>query len=89
MTEREQLLALCVRLGAPPAQAATLADQLRKRCDQLVAERGWPRVRAMEHLLTLLVRGSAGETAPGFEGGRAPSPAPSPDQADPPPARPE
>ena len=45
-----------------------MADQLLKRCDQLAAERGWTRVRAMEHLLTLLTRGRAGETAPGFEG---------------------
>ncbi len=74
MTEREQLLALCARLGATPAQAATLADQLIKRCDQLVAERGLTRVQAMEHLLTLLVRGRSGETAPGFEGGRPPEP---------------
>jgi hypothetical protein len=73
MTERDQLLALCARLGAAPAQAATLTDQLLKRCDQLVAERGLTRVQAMEHLLTLLVRGRAGETAPGFEGTRPPA----------------
>jgi hypothetical protein len=72
MNEREQLLALCAKLGATPAQAATMADQLIKRCDQLVAERGWARVRAMEHLLTVLVRGRNGETVPGFEGGRPP-----------------
>lgn len=72
MSEREQLIALCGKLGAEPAQAATMADQLLKRCDQLAAERGWPRTRAMEHLLTVLVRGRAGETVPGFEGGRPP-----------------
>ena len=76
MTERDQLLALCARLGATPAQAATMTDQLLKRCDQLVAERGWTRVRAMEHLLTLVVRGRAGDTAPGFEGGKPPAPPP-------------
>jgi hypothetical protein len=73
MTEREQLLALCARLGAAPAQAAAMSDQLLKRCDQLVAERGWTRVRAMEHLLTLLVKGRSGETIPGFEGGPPPA----------------
>jgi hypothetical protein len=73
MNEREQLLALCARLGAPAPQAAAMTDQLLKRCDQLVAERGWPRVRAMEHLLTLLVRGRSGETIPGFEGGPPPA----------------
>jgi hypothetical protein len=72
MTERDQLLSLCARLGASPAQATTMADQLLKRCDQLVADRGWTRVQAMEHLLTLVMRGRSGETAPGFEGGTPP-----------------
>lgn len=49
-----------------------MADQLLKRCDQLVAERGWERVRAMDHLLTVLVKGRNGESVPGFEGGRPP-----------------
>lgn len=31
MNERDQLIALCARLGANPAQAATLSDQLLKR----------------------------------------------------------
>jgi hypothetical protein len=72
VNEREQLLALCERMGATPAQSAAMSDQLLKRCDQLVAERGWTRVRAMEHLLTVLVKGRNGETVPGFEGGRPP-----------------
>lgn len=70
--EREQLLALCGKLGATPTQAVAMADQLLKRCDQLVVERAWTRVRAMEHLLTVLVKGRAGETVSGFEGGRPP-----------------
>ena len=73
MTEREQLVALCARLGATGSQATTMADQLLKRCDQLVAERGWTRVQAMEHLLSLVVKGRSGETAPGFEGGKPPA----------------
>lgn len=73
MTEREQLVALCTRLGATAPQAGAMSDQLLKRCDQLVAERGWTRVQAMEHLLALLVKGRSGETVPGFEGGRPPS----------------
>jgi hypothetical protein len=73
MNEREQLLALCARLGATPPQAATITEQLLKRCDQLVAERGWSRVHAMEHLLTLLIKGRSGQTAPGFEGGPPPA----------------
>ncbi|MCU0792559.1 MAG: hypothetical protein MUE42_06855 [Opitutaceae bacterium] len=72
MSEREQLIVLCEKLGAEPQQAATMADQLLKRCTQLETERGWPRLRAMEHLLGLLVKGRAGETVPGFEGGRPP-----------------
>lgn len=80
--EREQLVTLCARLGAAPAQAETMADQLLKRCDQLARERGWPRERAMEHLLTLVVKSRAGEVVPGFEGGRPP---PSPAQPPSPP----
>ncbi len=71
--EREQLIALCRRMGAGEAQAAAMSDQLLKRCTQLVAERGWTRVRAMEHLLTVLVKGRNGETVPGFEGGAPPA----------------
>lgn len=74
MTEREQLLALCLSLGASAAQAGAMTDQLLKRCAQLAGERGWTRVQAMDHLLRLLVKGRAGETVPGFEGG-APPPA--------------
>lgn len=73
MTERESLVALCERLGASAAQAGAMADQLLKRCGQLAAERGWPRERAMEHLLTVLIKGRNGETVPGFEGGRPPA----------------
>lgn len=74
MNERDQLLALCTRLGATPAQAAAMSDQLLKRCAQLVAERGWTRERAMEHLLTVLIKGRNGDTVPGFEGGPPPTP---------------
>jgi hypothetical protein len=69
MTELEQLTALCLKLGAPtPAAAATMAEQLRKRCDQLVASRGIGRVEAMNYLLHLVTRGAQGEPPPGFEG---------------------
>ena len=69
MTEREQLIELCLKLGAPsPAAAATMAAQLSKRCDQLVATRGWGRVQAMAYLLQLVTQGSQGETPPGFTG---------------------
>jgi hypothetical protein len=70
--ERERLIALCRRMGAGEAQATAMANQLLKRCAQLVAERDWTRVRAMEHLLTVLVKGRNGETVPGFEGGKPP-----------------
>lgn len=68
MSEREQLIALCGRLGAPPSAAATMADQLLKRCDQLAVERGWSRVEAMAYLLQLVTKGRSGEPPPGFEG---------------------
>ena len=69
MTEREQLIQLCAKLSAPsPEAAATMADQLIKRCDQLVAQRGIGRVEAMAYLLQLVTQGAQGETPPGFEG---------------------
>ncbi|CAM2874688.1 hypothetical protein [Rariglobus hedericola] len=69
MTEREQLIQLCSKLGAPTsAAAATMADQLIKRCDQLAAQRGIARTEAMAYLLQLVTKGSQGETPPGFEG---------------------
>jgi hypothetical protein len=69
MNEREQLIQLCTRLGATtPAAAATMADQLIKRCDQLVAQRGVSRVEAMGYLLQLVTKGAQGEAPPGFEG---------------------
>lgn len=66
MTELEQLTALCRRLGADEAQAATMAAQLLKRADQLAAERGLTRESALAYLLDLVVKGRAGETPPGF-----------------------
>lgn len=72
MTEREQLITLCGKLGANPAQAAAMADQLFKRCDQLVRERGLARTAAMEYLLNLVVKGRSGETPAGFAGGPPP-----------------
>lgn len=64
MTELEQLRGLCEKLGASPAQAATMAAQLLKRAGQLAAERGITREAAMEHLLNLVVKARAGEAIP-------------------------
>ncbi len=61
MTELEQLTDLCERLGAPRAQAATMAAQLAKRATQLAVERGIAREIAMAKLLEAVVRGRAGE----------------------------
>ncbi len=66
MTELEQLAALCARLGAGPAQAATMAAQMLKRADQLAAERQIPRTEALAYLLNLVVQGRNGEVPPGF-----------------------
>ncbi len=69
MTEQEQLRQLCLKWGAPtPAAAVILAEQLSKRCDQLVATRGIGRVEAMAYLLQLVSKGAQGEAPPGFEG---------------------
>lgn len=62
MTEHEQLVALCMKMGAPESQAETMARQLAKRADQLAQERGITRVEAMTHLLQVLVKGRSGET---------------------------
>jgi hypothetical protein len=72
MTEHEQLTALCERLGAPPAQAATMAAQLLKRADQLAVQRGIAREVALKGLLDVLIKGRAGEVPPPF----APPPKP-------------
>lgn len=74
MTELEQLTQLCQQLGAPPAQAATMAAQLLKRADQLVAERDLPREEALRGLLEVVVKGRAGEVPARF----APRPPPAP-----------
>ena len=69
MDEREQLILLCTKLGAPtPIAAATMADQLLKRCEQIAAQRGLSRVEAMAYLLKLVTQGAQGRTPPGFEG---------------------
>ena len=61
MTELEQLTQLCERLGAPRAQAATMAAQLLKRAEQIAAERGVAREVALKGLLEIVVKGRAGE----------------------------
>ena len=76
MSEHEQLVALCRRMSAAPAQADAMAAKLAKRADQLAAERGITRRDAMAHLLQLVVKGRSGEAPPGFEGGRPPPPGP-------------
>lgn len=61
MTEQAQLEQLCVRLGASPAQAATMAAQLLKRAEQLARERNVTREVALKGLLDVVVKGRAGE----------------------------
>jgi len=74
MTEQEQLARLCERLGAPPAQAATMAAQLLKRAAQHAAERGVTREAALARLLDLLVKGRAGEVPAEFAPPQGPPP---------------
>jgi hypothetical protein len=61
MTELEQLTQLCQRLGAPPAQAATMAAQLLKRAEQIATERNISREDALRGLIEVVVKGRAGE----------------------------
>jgi hypothetical protein len=68
MDELTRLTRLCERLGAAtPAQAETMARQLRKRADQLAAERGLTREAALQHLLEIVVQGRQGKVPPGFQ----------------------
>ena len=66
MTELDQLIQLCERLGASPAQAATMATQLLKRADQLASERGLAREEALKGLLEIVIKGRAGEVPAHF-----------------------
>lgn len=67
MDDIKQLSRLCERLGAPRAQADTMARQLLKRAEQLAAERGQTREQALERLLRLTVQGRSGEVPPEFQ----------------------
>ncbi len=72
MSELQQLTTLCEQMGAPPAQAETMAAQLLKRAGQLSVERGLTREAALAHLLNVLVKGRSGEVPPEFSGGEPP-----------------
>ena len=65
MSEHEQLIELCLRLGSNRAQAEAMATQLSKRADQLVVSRRISRTEAMAYLLQLVVKGRSGEAPPG------------------------
>ncbi len=60
-TELDQLTQLCVRLGAAPPQAATMAAQLLKRADQLAVERSIPRASALAYLIDITTKARNGE----------------------------
>ena len=66
MNELEQLAQVCTRLGAPPAQAQTMAAQLLKRASQLSAERGTTRESELARLLDIVVQGRAGSVPENF-----------------------
>lgn len=75
MTELEQLTQLCGQLGAPPAQAATMAAQLLKRAEQISVERGITRDAALQSLLEVVIKGRAGEVPARFSPPKPPEPA--------------
>ena len=66
MSESDQLAAAFERLGAPRAQAVTMAAQLLKRAEQLARERGLTREAALARLLELATKGRAGELPADF-----------------------
>lgn len=65
--EMEMLVRFCTGLGAGADQARAMAAQLMKRADQLAAERGIPREKAMRYLLEVVTKGRAGEVARSFD----------------------
>ena len=67
MTELEQCTRLCERLGAPRAQAETMAAQLLKRASQLAVERGQTPAEALKGLLEVVIKGRAGEVPARFD----------------------
>jgi len=67
VSDLEKVTQLCLRLGAGPDQAATMAAQLLKRADQIAVERGIPREAAMAQLLEILVQGRQGVVPPSFK----------------------
>lgn len=73
MSDLEKITQLCIRLGAGPDQAATMAAQLVKRADQLAVDRGIAREAAMAQLLEILVQGRQGVVPPSFKPPAPPS----------------
>jgi hypothetical protein len=66
MSELEQLAQVCQRLGAPAAQAQTMAAQLLKRAAQLSAERGTTRETELARLMEIVVKGRQGVVPESF-----------------------
>ena len=66
MDELAKLAAYCLKLGAPPRQAETMARQLLKRAEQLAVERKQSQEEAMTYLLRLVAQGSTGEVPKEF-----------------------
>ena len=66
MSELEQLAVLCERLGAPPAQAMTMAAQLLKRAGQIAVERRITPEAALKGLIEVMVKGRSGEVPAQF-----------------------
>ena len=67
VSDLDKITQLCVRLGAGPDQAATMAAQLLKRSEQISAERGITREAALAQLLEILVQGRQGVVPPAFQ----------------------
>ncbi len=73
MDELTQLTELCGKLGASPEQAETMAQQLMKRADQLMIQRGQTREEVMAYLLRLVVEGRSGGAPKEFPASRPPA----------------
>jgi hypothetical protein len=76
MSETEKLAAAFERVGAPKAQAHTMATQLLRRAEQLAGERGTTREAELARLLEFAIRGRSGELPPDFAPSSRPMPPP-------------
>jgi 5,10-methenyltetrahydromethanopterin hydrogenase len=68
MTEEQKVARIFVGMGAGSDQAVRMAQQILKRAEQLMVERGLSKLEALDHLLRIATSGAQGTPPIGFEG---------------------